>query len=118
MGEEDIKEEDIKKGATGEEKAGGASEGAGGEEHTGELPPLDFTTFIFSLASSVLMNLGVVENPITKKKEKEPEVARQTIDLIELLKGKTKGNLTEEEAKLLDDLLHELHLRYCRVVGG
>lgn len=80
----------------------------------GEIPPLDFSTFILSLSSSVLMHLGVVENPVTGKKDKEPLVARQTIDLIGLLRDKTKGNLTEEEAKLIDDILHELQLWYVK----
>ncbi len=78
------------------------------------LPPLDFSTFILSLSSSVLMNLGVVENPMTRKKEKEPAVAKQTIDLMVLLKEKTKGNLTENETKLFDDVLHELQLWYVK----
>lgn len=82
-----------------------------------EAPALDFSTFILSLSSSVLMNLGVVDNPVTKKKEKEPSVAKQTIDLITLLKEKTRGNLTDEESKLMDDVLHELQLWYVKVTG-
>lgn len=85
-----------------------------GREKAAELPPLDFTTFVLSLSSSVLMNLGVVENPVTKKTEKEPAVAKQTIDLLDLLREKTKGNLTESESKLLDDVLHELRLWYVK----
>lgn len=78
------------------------------------LLPLDFSTFILSLSTSVLMHLGVVENPVTKKKEKDPLVAKQTIDLIMLLRDKTKGNLTGEEAKLVEDVLHELQLWYVK----
>lgn len=88
---------------------------AGGE--VAELPPLDFSTFILSLSSSVLMNLGLVENPMTGKTEKEPAVARQTIDLLTLLKEKTTGNLSEEEGKLLDNVLHELRLWYVKVTS-
>ena len=88
-----------------------------GQAENIELPPLDFSAFILSLSTSVLMNLGLVENPVTKQKEKEPEVARQTIDLIELLKEKTKGNLTQEESKLIEDVLHELRLWYVKVVS-
>lgn len=82
-----------------------------------DLPTMDFSTLILSLSSSVLMNLGVVENPVTNKKEKEPEVARQTIDLIELLKEKTRGNLTDQESKLVDDVLAELRLWYVKTVA-
>lgn len=87
--------------------------GQGGKD----MPTMDFATLILSLSSSVLMNLGVVENPVTKTKEKEPEVARQTIDLIELLKEKTKGNLTDQESKLVDDVLAELRLWYVKTVA-
>lgn len=80
-----------------------------------DLPPLDFSTFVLSLSTSVLMNLGLVENPVTKKIEKELPMARQTIDLIVLIQEKTKGNLTKEEAKLLEDVLHELRVWYCKV---
>ncbi len=84
---------------------------------TQDLPPLDFSTFVLSLSSSVLMNLGVVENPMTKKTEKEPAVAKQTIDLMVLLREKTRGNLTESETKLLEDVLRELQLWYVKTVS-
>lgn len=82
-----------------------------------ELEPLDFSTFILSLSTSVLMNLGLVENPVTGKTEKEPAVARQTIELITLLKEKTKGNLSDEESKLMDNVLHELRLWYVKAIS-
>ncbi|MBI2400558.1 MAG: DUF1844 domain-containing protein [Deltaproteobacteria bacterium] len=82
-----------------------------------ELPPLDFSTFILSLSTSVLMNLGLVENPVTGKTEKEPAVARQTIELITLLQEKTKGNLSDEETKLMDNVLHELRLWYVKAIS-
>lgn len=89
-----------------------------GEKTEGrELPPLDFSTFILSLSTSVLMNLGLVENPVTGKTEKEPAVARQTIELITLLKEKTSGNLSDEEAKLMDNVLHELRLWYVKAIS-
>lgn len=101
------------------ENESGTNEEKGKEEPTElskELPPLDFSTFILSLSTSVVMHLGLVENPVTKKTEKEPAVAKQTIDLIALLKEKTKGNLTDEETKLVEDVLHELRVWYCKVV--
>ena len=82
----------------------------------GVLPPLDFTSFILSLSTSALMHLGVIENPVTKKTEKELPVARQTIDLIELLKDKTAGNLSEEEAQLMVNVLRELRMLYVKAV--
>jgi len=88
------------------------------EVETSALPALDFATFILSLSSSVLINLGILENPITKKSEKDIKAAKQTIDLIALLKEKTSGNLTEDESKLIGDLLTELQLQYCRSTEG
>ncbi|MFQ5736174.1 MAG: DUF1844 domain-containing protein [Thermodesulfobacteriota bacterium] len=125
-------EETAEAGQRPENEAGGAgggggaeavagtegAEGAEGAEKTpGELLPLDFTTFILSLSTSVLMNLGVVENPVTKKTEKELPVAKQTIDLLTLLKEKTQGNLTEDETGLLDNVLHELRMLYVKAAG-
>ncbi|HAO93255.1 MAG: hypothetical protein A2X93_02170 [Deltaproteobacteria bacterium GWC2_56_8] len=99
-----------------ETRANGEKAREGSADLANELPPLDFSTFILSLSTSVVMNLGLVENPVTKQTEKEPAVAKQTIDLIALLKDKTKGNLTGEEAKLLDDVLHELRVWYCKAI--
>ena len=104
-------EDNVNKDTIEEKKEGGE---AGAQA---DLPALDFTTFILSLSTSVLMNLGLVENPVSKKTEKEPEVAKQTIDLIALLKEKTKGNLTQEESRLVEDVLHELRLCYVKAVS-
>ncbi len=84
------------------------------ENGTGLLPELDFTSFILSLSSSALMTLGVIENPVTGQKEKDTAVARQTIDLIALLKEKTAGNLSDAEGKLIDDALAELQVWYTK----
>ena len=76
------------------------------------LPKVDFATFCLSLGTSALYHLGVVPDPETGKAA-EPSVvlARQTIDSLEMLREKTRGNLDEEETKLLDGLLYELHMR-------
>jgi hypothetical protein len=76
------------------------------------LPPVDFTTFVLSLGSSALMHLGDVERPQTGKVEKDLALAKHTIDLLSMLQDKTKGNLTAQEAQLLESLLFDLRLRY------
>lgn len=78
--------------------------------------PLTFSTFILSLSSSALVSLGELPDPITKEKKVDLAMARQTISLIEILKEKTKGNLTEEEEKLIDSTLCDLKLKYVEVV--
>ena len=78
-----------------------------------ELPRIDFSTFVVSLSTSALYSLGLAANP--EPGQVEPpnwEMARQTIDTLELLQEKTRGNLDTEEYKLLESLLYDLHLRF------
>ena len=84
----------------------------------GELPKIDFSTFLLSLSTSVLYQLGLVPDPLTgQSAEPDKMLARQTIDTIELLREKTRGNLDEDEEKLFDSLLYELHMRFVEVDG-
>ncbi len=76
------------------------------------MPQVTFSTFILSLASSALMQLGVIPNPETGQMEEQPELARHTIDVLEMLNSKTRGCLTEEEKNLLSDILHEVKMKY------
>ena len=76
------------------------------------LPSIDFATFVLSLSHSALMHLGEAPNPETGKVEKNPGLARQTIDLISMLEEKTKGNLTGDEERLLGQILYDLRMRY------
>ncbi|MCX7856969.1 MAG: DUF1844 domain-containing protein [Deltaproteobacteria bacterium] len=74
-----------------------------------------FSTFILSLSSSAHVSLGELPDPITNEKKVDLNMARQTIAIIELLKEKTKGNLTEEEERLIEDTLCDLKLKYVEV---
>ena len=76
------------------------------------LPKIDFSSFILSLYSSGLAQLGKVEDPITGKKSINLDLAANTIDMIAMLEEKTRGNLTEEENKLLQALLNEIRLAF------
>ena len=76
------------------------------------LPPVEFATFVLSLGSSALMHLGEVERPGTGKTEKNLPLAKNSIDILSMLEGKTRGNLTAPEAQLLENLLFDLRLRY------
>jgi hypothetical protein len=78
---------------------------------------ITFSTFILSLNTAALVHLGELPDPITKKKEVNLTLAKQTIDTLEMLKEKTKGNLTLEEEKLLQSILYELKLKYVKLVG-
>lgn len=76
------------------------------------LPKIDFSSFILSLYSSGLVQLGKVEDPSSGKKGINLELAQHTIDMIAMLDEKTKGNLTAEEENLLKALLSELRLAF------
>lgn len=73
--------------------------------------PLDFSTFILSMANSVLFHLGYFKMPDTES-HKDLVAARQTIDLIALLEEKTKGNLTPEEEKIVKETLFQLRMAF------
>ncbi|MAX17391.1 MAG: hypothetical protein CMH73_04380 [Nitrospina sp.] len=73
---------------------------------------LDFSTFIMSLTSSAFYHLGDIADPETGKTETNLPAVQQTIDMLIMLKEKTQGNLTEEEAKLLEQLVYELQMKF------
>lgn len=73
---------------------------------------VDFSTLIFSFATSALINLGIAPDPVTKKTEKNLSIARQNIDILAMLKDKTKGNLTSDESQLIESLLTEVRMRF------
>ena len=74
--------------------------------------PIDFYTFCLSLGSSVMVHLGDAPHPESGQPVTDLALAKQTIDILGMLQEKTKGNLTEEEAHLLDNLLVDLRLRF------
>lgn len=78
------------------------------------LPEVNFPTFVISLNVSALYHLGAVEDPETKQKKKNLPMAKQTIDILSLLEEKTKGNLTEDEEKLLKNILYDLRIIYVK----
>ena len=81
------------------------------------MPEINFATFVVSLNSSALRALGLVEDPISKQKTKNPELAKQTIDILGMLKEKTKGNLTSDEENMLKSVLYDLRMLYVKETG-
>jgi hypothetical protein len=81
-----------------------------------ELFRIDFATFVLSLSTSALYQMGLVPGPEgSKLEEPNPVLARQTIDTLEMLQDKTRGNLDEEEQKLLQGLLYELRMHFVKL---
>ena len=95
------------------------SQSAASKEPLGEDAELPegpgFIQFISTLATQALMALGQVEHPVTKQTEIDLDQARYLIDILEMLKQKTKGNLLPEEAKGIETLLYNLKMAYVRV---
>ncbi|MBI5572849.1 MAG: DUF1844 domain-containing protein [Desulfomonile tiedjei] len=77
--------------------------------------PMDFATLILSLANTALFQLGLIRASESEEVKKDLPGARQTIDLIALLEEKTKGNLTEQEARILKETLFQLRLAFVEV---
>lgn len=73
---------------------------------------IDLTTFFLSIASAAYMGLGIAPRGSGEKSEENLPLAKQNIDLLELMSVKTKGNRTAEEDRLIDQLLFELRMRF------
>ena len=74
--------------------------------------PIDFTTFLLGLASSALIHMGAQAHPETGFVQRDEVLARQSLDLLALLKEKTRGNLSPEEERLFSALLTDLRLKF------
>jgi len=84
------------------------------ESEEGPLPEVNFASFIFSLSTTVMYHFGDFPDPVTQKGQRNLPAAKQTIDILSILKTKTEGNLDEDEKQLLDKLLYELRMRYVK----
>lgn len=74
--------------------------------------PIDFGGFLVSLGTNCMVNLGHVEHPETGDSAVNLPAAKQTIEILKLLKHKTRGNLEPDEEKLMESLLHDTKLAY------
>jgi hypothetical protein len=84
-------------------------------DETAQLPKIDLTTFFLSISTAAFMGLGVVPPGHASDEgagKIDLELARQNIDLLELMQEKTRGNRTPEEDKLLEQLLFETRMRF------
>lgn len=82
-----------------------------------QMPEVTFSTFILSLASSALVQLGEVPDPATGQTATHLSLARHSIDMLEMLRCKTKGNLDSRESQMLDSVLYELRMKFVMKSG-
>lgn len=93
------------------------NKGCGCGEHLMGLPEIDFSTFVLSLSSSALVHLGEAPDPTTGQIEYQPHLGRQVIEILGMLQDKTEKGLTDEERKLLCEMLYTLRMKYVNKVG-
>ena len=82
------------------------------EQNSGQMPEVNFSTFVISLASSAMMHLGEVPNPDTQETDENIILAKHTIDLLNMLEDKLNNGLTDEEQQLFKDVLYEVRMKY------
>jgi hypothetical protein len=80
-------------------------------------PEITFASLIFSLSSTAFMHLGAMPDPNSGKTEKNLPLAKQTIDLLGVLREKTRNNLDQEEENLFEHLLYDLRMAYIKEAG-
>jgi hypothetical protein len=81
------------------------------------MPEVTFTAFVMSLNTSALFHLGEMSDPVTGEKQQNLVLVKHTIDTLQLLDDKTKGNLTDEEQEIFKNVLFDLKMRYVAKVS-
>ena len=78
-------------------------------------PEINFMSFVVSLATQALMQMGQMSPPPGVDLKKDKTAARQTIEILAMLEAKTKGNLSKEESDMIEELLHNLRLSFLKM---
>jgi len=97
-----------------EEPKAKPSPGKAPEEESQIQPEVNFLNFVLSLSTTVMFHFGDFPDPITREIKKNIPAAKQTIDILSMLKDKTNGNLDDQEKSLLEEILYELKMRYVK----
>jgi len=78
--------------------------------------PVNFPTFILGLSTQALLHMGEIEDPVTRRVERDLGAAKHVIDILGILREKTRNNLEQAEEALLDSILYDLRMRYVELV--
>ncbi|MBA4396298.1 MAG: DUF1844 domain-containing protein [Syntrophus sp. (in: bacteria)] len=106
---------DIKPVETQAEPEQEASETEAPEAQPEEaFPEVNFVNFILSLSTTAMYHFGDFPDPVSRKAQRNLAAAKQTIDILGMLRSKTDGNLDDDEKSLMDGLLFELRMRYVK----
>jgi hypothetical protein len=112
--EETPREEEKKPEATVHVTKSVPEEAAASETDNAPLPEINFASFLFSLSTTAMYHFGDFPDPVTKESRRNLPAAKQTIDILSILKTKTEGNLADDEKQLLDGILYELRMRFVK----
>lgn len=113
---EEAAAESKKAGSLGDAAGSTASAKNSGSPQPDNLPEINFSSFVISLATQALMQLGQIKPPSGIEISVDRVAAKQTIDILNMLECKTKGNLDQDEQQLLDEVLHNLRLSFVKAV--
>ena len=102
---------DVEEGPAGPDVQESRPPGTGAASAEAEI---DFSGFVLSLATTGMVHLGAIPDPVSGKREENLPGARQMIAILTVLKEKTRGNLSNEESKLLDGLIYEMQMGVMR----
>ena len=89
----------------------------GEEELEGAQDPASFVNFLMSIASNAAAALGMMEHPVTHQRDVDLELGKHWIDVLGMLQRKTRGNLTNQEAQMLEGLLSDLRMQYVSLAN-
>jgi hypothetical protein len=109
---EELKKEETAGDSKSEQKSPERDDQAGTQEEY--FPEVTFSNFVLSLSTTVMYHLGDFPDPATNKAERNLAAAKQTIDMLNMIKIKTAGNLDIDEKALLEGILYELMIRYVK----
>ncbi|MDQ2937975.1 MAG: DUF1844 domain-containing protein [Acidobacteriota bacterium] len=102
----------IKETESSETEAGEQVELPGAED------PASFASFLMSIASNAASSLGMMEHPVTGKRDVDLELGKHWIDVLGMLQQKTRGNLLPPEQQLLESLLADLRMQYVSLTNS
>jgi hypothetical protein len=80
--------------------------------------PASFANFMMSIASNAASSLGMMEHPVTHKRDVDLELGKHWIDVLGMLQDKTRGNLSPQEAQILEGLLADLRMQYVSLANA
>jgi hypothetical protein len=83
-------------------------------EDSGAQLPIDYSSFVLSLATQAMVQLGEMDPPPGVEIPKNRQAAKHSIDVLEMLSVKTRGNLSEAEQRLTEEILHSLRIGFVR----